>query len=116
MASKVDVRPQNGQTLEKETRETRPLDLEEGVKDREEPDEEEEAESENPLVEIQRHKAPAESGAKEPAERTDDPVRMYLREMASVDLLSRVGEIAIAKRIEAGREAMIAGLCESPLT
>ncbi|MGQ3673712.1 RNA polymerase sigma factor RpoD [Xanthobacter sp. TB0136] len=52
----------------------------------------------------------------EPADRTDDPVRMYLREMGSVELLSREGEIAIAKRIEAGREAMIAGLCESPLT
>ncbi|MBV8888688.1 MAG: RNA polymerase sigma factor RpoD, partial [Alphaproteobacteria bacterium] len=48
--------------------------------------------------------------------RTDDPVRMYLREMGSVELLSREGEIAIAKRIEAGREAMIAGLCESPLS
>src|SRR6201997_5558983 len=53
---------------------------------------------------------------KEPTERTDDPVRMYLREMGSFELLSREGEIAIAKRIEAGREAMIAGLCESPLT
>ena len=53
---------------------------------------------------------------REPAERTDDPVRMYLREMGTVELLSREGEIAIAKRIEAGREAMIAGLCESPLT
>jgi RNA polymerase primary sigma factor len=52
----------------------------------------------------------------EPTDRTDDPVRMYLREMGSVELLSRDGEIAIAKRIEAGREAMIAGLCESPLT
>jgi RNA polymerase primary sigma factor len=52
----------------------------------------------------------------EPIERTDDPVRMYLRDMGSVELLSREGEIAIAKRIEAGREAMIAGLCESPLT
>jgi RNA polymerase primary sigma factor len=52
----------------------------------------------------------------EPAERTDDPVRMYLRDMGSVELLSREGEIAIAKRIEAGREAMISGLCESPLT
>jgi len=48
--------------------------------------------------------------------RTDDPVRMYLREMGSVELLSREGEIAIAKRIEAGREAMISGLCESPFT
>ncbi len=47
---------------------------------------------------------------------TDDPVRMYLREMGSVELLSREGEIAIAKRIEAGREAMIEGICESPLT
>ena len=52
----------------------------------------------------------------EPAERTDDPVRMYLRDMGLVELLSREGEIAIAKRIEAGREAMMAGLCESPLT
>ncbi len=49
-------------------------------------------------------------------ERTDDPVRMYLREMGSVELLSREGEIAIAKRIEAGRETMISGVCESPLT
>jgi len=56
------------------------------------------------------------TGRSEPTERTDDPVRMYLREMGSVELLSREGEIAIAKRIEAGREAMIAGLCESPLT
>ena len=47
---------------------------------------------------------------------TDDPVRMYLREMGSVELLSREGEIAIAKRIEAGREMMIGGICESPLT
>ncbi|MFT8723056.1 MAG: RNA polymerase sigma factor region1.1 domain-containing protein, partial [Acetobacter malorum] len=48
--------------------------------------------------------------------RTDDPVRMYLREMGTVELLSREGEIAIAKRIEAGRDEMIGGLCESPLT
>ncbi|MGO4449207.1 RNA polymerase sigma factor RpoD [Phyllobacterium sp. TAF24] len=53
---------------------------------------------------------------KEPTDRTDDPVRMYLREMGTVELLSREGEIAIAKRIEAGRETMISGLCESPLT
>jgi len=52
----------------------------------------------------------------EKLDRTDDPVRMYLREMGSVELLSREGEIAIAKRIEAGRNTMIAGLCESPLT
>ena len=80
---------------------------------REEPDDEDE--SEGQLVEV-KPKLPAKSGAKDPAERTDDSVRMYLREMSSVDLLSREGEIAIAKRIEAGREAMIAGLCESPLT
>ncbi|HJZ20886.1 MAG TPA: RNA polymerase sigma factor RpoD, partial [Bradyrhizobium sp.] len=61
-------------------------------------------------------KAVTEVKKSEPGERTDDPVRMYLREMGTVELLSREGEIAIAKRIEAGREAMIAGLCESPLT
>src|SRR6202048_3061626 len=77
---------------------------------------EEEAEPDGgELVEVQRA-LPVKPEAKEPAERTDDPVRMYLREMGSVELLSREGEIAIAKRIEAGREAMIAGLCESPLT
>ena len=60
---------------------------------------------------------PAKSETRaEPAERTDDPVRMYLRDMGSVELLSREGEIAIAKRIEAGRELMIGALCESPLT
>ena len=85
--------------------------------------EEEEArekpESEEPksgeLVEVA-PKTPAKSEAKEPVERTDDPVRMYLREMGSIGLISRQGEVAIAKRIEAGREAMIAGLCESPLS
>src|SRR5205823_7781288 len=82
--------------------------------EREEPEEEAEAEG-GELVEVQQ-KVPVKAEAKEPAERTDDPVRMYLREMGSVELLSREGEIAIAKRIEAGREAMIAGLCESPLT
>jgi RNA polymerase primary sigma factor len=86
-------------------------DEEEAV--REEPEEEESEAGE--LVEVTA-KTPTKSEAKEPAERTDDPVRMYLREMGSVELLSREGEIAIAKRIEAGREAMIAGLCESPLT
>ncbi len=60
--------------------------------------------------------AVAQTKKKEPTDRTDDPVRMYLREMGSVELLSREGEIAIAKRIESGRETMIAGLCESPLT
>src|SRR6201984_438827 len=67
------------------------------------------------LVEVPQ-KPVTEAKKPEPGERTDDPVRMYLREMATVELLSREGEIAIAKRIEAGREAMIAGLCESPLT
>jgi RNA polymerase primary sigma factor len=60
--------------------------------------------------------AVAKAGNTTGGDRTDDPVRMYLRDMGSVELLSREGEIAIAKRIEAGREAMIAGLCESPLT
>ncbi|MEA2855661.1 MAG: polymerase primary sigma factor, partial [Rhodospirillaceae bacterium] len=87
---------------------------EEGEEAREEPDEEPESES-GELVEVQQ-KVPAKAETKEPTGRTDDPVRMYLREMGSVELLSREGEIAIAKRIEAGREAMIAGLCESPLT
>ncbi len=54
--------------------------------------------------------------SKSGTEKTDDPVKLYLREMGTVDLLSREGEIAIAKRIEAGQEAMISGLCESPLT
>ncbi|MEO0466662.1 MAG: RNA polymerase sigma factor RpoD, partial [Pseudomonadota bacterium] len=61
-------------------------------------------------------KAPVKKGNTRGSERTDDPVRMYLREMGTVELLSREGEIAIAKRIEAGRDAMIRGLCESPLT
>src|SRR6266536_3398409 len=71
---------------------------EEGEEQREEPEEEAEAES-SELVEVQ-PKVPAKSEAKEPAERTDDPVRMYLREMGSVELLSRESEIAIAKRID----------------
>ena len=97
--------------------EAKETELEEDEKEaatREEP--EEETEGENELVEVKQRSVPAKSGAKEPVERTDDPVRMYLREMGSVELLSREGEIAIAKRFEAGREAMIAGLCESPLT
>ncbi|QMW21540.1 RNA polymerase sigma factor RpoD [Sandaracinobacteroides saxicola] len=60
--------------------------------------------------------APVVAAPKEKLDRTDDPVRMYLREMGAVELLSREGEIAIAKRIEAGRNTMIEGLCESPLT
>ncbi|WP_299349210.1 RNA polymerase sigma factor region1.1 domain-containing protein, partial [uncultured Maritalea sp.] len=58
----------------------------------------------------------SKSNAREGSDRTDDPVRMYLREMGTVELLSREGEIAIAKRIEAGRDTMIKGLCESALT
>jgi RNA polymerase primary sigma factor len=84
----------------------------------------EDAEAEDEVEEI----APAPSSAKEKetkkaapkklavGERTDDPVRMYLREMGAVELLSREGEIAIAKRIEAGRDMMIMGLCQSPIT
>ena len=84
--------------------------------EKEGPDTPDEEESEGgELVETTRSTAVA-TRTSEPSERTDDPVRMYLREMGSVELLSREGEIAIAKRIEAGREAMIAGLCESPLT
>jgi RNA polymerase primary sigma factor len=82
----------------------------------EEPREEEDEEIESAeLVEVI-PKTLAKSKPEEPVERTDDPVRMYLREMGSIGLLSRQGEVAIAKRIEAGLEAMIAGLCESPLT
>ena len=69
------------------------------------------------LVSTSQNRDIALAGANnEKLDRTDDPVRMYLREMGSVELLSREGEIAIAKRIEAGRKTMIAGLCESPLT
>src|SRR5690349_5168106 len=90
------------------------------VSEAEEADSEDEKEdadddTDNELVEVTQ-KAVTEVKKSEPGERTDDPVRMYLREMGTVELLSREGEIAIAKRIEAGREAMIAGLCESPLT
>ena len=75
-----------------------------------------EEEAEGELVEVQQLPISVKSEAKDPVERTDDPVRMYLRDMGSVALLSREGEVAIAKRIEAGREIMLAGLCESPLT
>ncbi len=83
--------------------------------------EEEEAEDDdsrgNAVVEVSTSREVAiATSAGETLDRTDDPVRMYLREMGSVELLSREGEIAIAKRIEAGRNTMIAGLCESPLT
>src|SRR5262245_22106363 len=89
---------------------------EEAARQESDEDEEDRNQGKNEVVEIEPRSAPAKSAAKEPAERTNDPVRMYLGEMASVKLLSREGEIAIAKRIQAGREAMIAGLCESPLT
>src|SRR6201995_4033208 len=89
-------------------------DAEEADKESGEAADEEEPEG-GEIVEASRSTA-VTARSSEPAERTDDPVRMYLREMGSVELLSREGEIAIAKRIEAGRQAMIAGLCESPLT
>jgi RNA polymerase primary sigma factor len=133
MASKIVMTPLKEEMLEKEGPEVLPesplMDLsdmaveeleakegepEEEVATNEEP--EKEAEGDNELVEVQRRPVPAKSGVKEPADRTADLVRIYLREMGSKELLSREGEIAIAKRIEAGREAMIAGLCESPLT
>ncbi|MFN3609072.1 MAG: RNA polymerase sigma factor RpoD [Hyphomonas sp.] len=78
---------------------------------------EEEAEEQGKaLTKIEDKKVVAKKGNARGSDRTDDPVRMYLREMGAVELLSREGEIAIAKRIEAGRDAMIRGLCESPLT
>ncbi|MEW6596593.1 MAG: RNA polymerase sigma factor RpoD [Pseudomonadota bacterium] len=77
----------------------------------------EDAEQENAgEVAVREESAVAETTKPEAYDRTDDPVRMYLREMGSVELLSREGEIAIAKRIEAGRDTMIRGLCESALT
>jgi RNA polymerase primary sigma factor len=94
--------------------ETEDAEAEKDVASGEEP--EEEKDDENEVVEVVQRSVPAKSGAKEPTDRTDDPVRMYLREMGSIELLSREGEVAIAKRIEASRETMIAGLCESPLT
>jgi RNA polymerase primary sigma factor len=79
--------------------------------------EEEEQKGSTELVSADSPREVAVAGAAaEKLDRTDDPVRMYLREMGTVELLSREGEIAIAKRIEAGRNTMIAGLCESPLT
>ena len=79
--------------------------------------EEEEDKGPTDLVSTNQNRDLALAGANnEKLDRTDDPVRMYLREMGSVELLSREGEIVIAKRIEAGRNTMIAGLCESPLT
>jgi RNA polymerase primary sigma factor len=90
------------------------VENDEAGEDGDEPDQpEDEVES----VDSSEESAPAlETKKKEIIDRTDDPVRMYLREMGAVELLSREGEIAIAKRIEAGRDTMILGLCESPIT
>ncbi|MDF2495921.1 RNA polymerase sigma factor RpoD [Sphingomonas sp.] len=79
-------------------------------------EEQEQPEDEVESVDADQGTAPAVEKKKETVDRTDDPVRMYLREMGAVELLSREGEIAIAKRIEAGRDTMIMGLCESPIT
>src|ERR1041385_2536980 len=92
------------------------VENEDAGEDEEREEEDDDDDAGGDLVEGSSSQSVAESKKSEPGERTDDPVRMYLREMGSVELLSREGEIAIAKRIEAGREAMIAGLCESPLT
>ncbi|MEL6234611.1 MAG: RNA polymerase sigma factor RpoD [Pseudomonadota bacterium] len=81
-----------------------------------ESEETDEEDPNKPAAEESREVAVAANTGTESLDRTDDPVRMYLREMGSVELLSREGEIAIAKRIEAGRNTMISGLCESPLT
>ncbi|MFO0202995.1 MAG: RNA polymerase sigma factor region1.1 domain-containing protein, partial [Alphaproteobacteria bacterium] len=86
------------------------------VVDNEEEGEAAEDEGSKAVVARDENAKPVVTNTREDADRTDDPVRMYLREMGSVELLSREGEIAIAKRIEAGRDAMIRGLCESPLT
>ncbi|PCI32452.1 MAG: RNA polymerase sigma factor RpoD [Alphaproteobacteria bacterium] len=84
--------------------------------DGEDSEDADEASEKEPTVKASKDGPVAKAPSKAAADRTDDPVRMYLREMGTVELLSREGEIAIAKRIEAGRETMIAGLCESPLT
>src|SRR4051794_32646665 len=83
--------------------------------DSEEEKEEADDDTDNELVEVTQ-KAVTEVKKSEPGERTDDPVRMYLREMGTIELLSREGEIEIAKRIEAGRNMVLEALCESPLT
>ncbi len=85
------------------------------IEDEDAEEEENKGTTELVTTESNREVAVAGTGT-EKLDRTDDPVRMYLREMGSVELLSREGEIAIAKRIEAGRNTMILGLCESPLT
>jgi len=85
------------------------------VENEEDAENAEEKDGESELI-VRDDTTPSGGNTKEDGDRTDDPVRIYLREMGSVELLSREGEIAIAKRIEAGRDAMIRGLCESPLT
>ena len=93
------------------------VENEEAGEDGDEKEASEEDEAEVTEVDGDGTAAPAlETKKKETVDRTDDPVRMYLREMGAVELLSREGEIAIAKRIEAGRDTMILGLCESPIT
>src|SRR5687768_4880283 len=84
--------------------------------DSDDEDKEPEAEDEVDPIDEGGSPRPAVATKKEAVDRTDDPVRMYLREMGAVELLSREGEIAIAKRIEAGRDTMIWGLCERPIT
>ncbi|MGR3467716.1 MAG: RNA polymerase sigma factor RpoD [Shimia sp.] len=86
------------------------------IEDEEAEEEEGKAQSTDIVAKNQGEVVVGAAGNQEKLDRTDDPVRMYLREMGSVELLSREGEIAIAKRIEAGRNTMILGLCESPLT
>src|SRR5260370_15542813 len=93
-----------------ETKEAEPEETPEDAKE-----ELEGEEGDGEIMEVRRS-TPAETKKSEPGERADHPVRMYLREMGSVELLSRERETAIAKRIQAGREAVITALCESPLT
>jgi RNA polymerase primary sigma factor len=121
MTSKIKTPPAQHtsvapQKRESDTEETGVNVVESHEAEEEVPTREESEEVGEELVEVQQQSVSAKSKPQEPAERTNDPVRMYLREMGSVELLSREGEIAIAKRIEAGREIVIAGLCESPLT
>jgi RNA polymerase primary sigma factor len=93
------------------------VEKEEGGDDDEEEEQEAESSSDDEVDPLDDGgPRPAAAVKKETVDRTDDPVRMYLREMGAVELLSREGEIAIAKRIEAGRDTMIWGLCESPIT
>ena len=91
------------------------VEQEESGDDDEKPEEPDGDETDGEMVEAER-KPPAVTPKAAPGERIDDPVRMYLRDMGSTELLSREGEGAVARRIEAGREAMMAGLCESPLS